>query len=367
MEIGIIGLPQSGKTTIFNSLTRGRAHIATHSSPVAKPNVGVTKVPDPRLKTLYDIFRPEKVVQAEVAYVDPPGVPEGLAKTKGIGGEFLNHLQSADALLHVVRAFDDPSLPHSEGSVEPFRDIDTMNLELAFSDLGILERRLQRLEASLKSTRASEREVFRREELLLQRIKAQLEKDVPIRALLTLASEEAKLLGNYQFLTAKPLLIVLNISEDQASQEQALKEGLLSHVSGPGIESTVLAGKLEMELSQMKEEEEKEFRESLGAVESGLERMIRMSYQALGLISFFTVGSDEVKAWTITRGTSALKAAGKIHSDIQRGFIRAEVICFEDMVASGSLSEARTRGVLRLEGKEYIIQDGEIVTFRFNV
>ena len=364
MEIGIIGLPQSGKTTVFNALTRGRAQIASYAG--AKPNIGVAKVPDLRLATLKEIFQPQKLVPAEVTYVDPPGVPEGLGKTKGIGGEFLNRLQAADALLHVVRTFDDPSIPHVEGSVDPFRDITVMNLELTFSDLDILEKRLQRLEASLKGAKSQEREAVHREETFLLRIKAALEKETPIRAQ-SISPEEARFLGTYQFLTAKPLLIVLNIGEDQLPQEEALKEKLSPYVQGPGEQGAVLAGKLEMELAQMEKEEEKEFRESLGVGESGLERMIRLSYQVLGLISFFTIVSNEVRVWTIRQGTPAVKAAGKVHSDMERGFIRAEVISFQDLVASGSLSEARTRGLLRLEGKEYIIQDGEIPTFRFNI
>ena len=366
MELGIIGLPQSGKTTLFNALTGGRAQAASHPQG-DKANLGVVKVPDQRLETLTKLFTPKKTVPAEVTYLDFPRVLEDLGKGQGIGGEYLNRLQGVDALLHAVRAFEDPSVPHIiEGGVDPYRDVATMDMELAFSDLGILDKRLQRLETGLKGAKAQEQETIHRERTVLERIKVELEKEVPIRAL-TLGPQEIHLLENYQFLTAKPLLVALNIGENQLSQAPSIEGEMASRIEGPFVRGTVICGKLEMELSQMEEEDEKEFRESLGAGESGLKRIIQLSYDVLGTISFFTVVHEEVRAWAITRGSTALKAAGKIHSDMERGFIRAEVISFDDLVSCGSTAEARKLGILRLGGKSYPVQDGDVITFLFNV
>ena len=366
MEIGIIGLPQSGKTTVFNALSRGKADVSHSFATSVKPNLGVAKVPDPRLSTLGDIFHPQKMVSAEVRYIDFPGTPEGLAHTQGISGEFLNSLERTDALLHVVRAFQDPSIPHVEGSVDPQRDVATMEMELAFADLAILERRVERLEAELKGTRASERDAKMREHVLLDRIKGALEREVPIREQ-ELSPEEDKLLGNFQFLTAKPLMIVWNVGEEDLPQSKEQETTLRNQYSRPGAEVAVLCGKLEMELSHLEGAEESEFRHEMGLEESGLDRMIRFSYGLLGLISFFTAGPDEAKAWTVPRDIAAMQAAGKIHSDLERGFIRAEVISFDDLVRCGSFSEGRKKGLLRSEGKTYRVQDGDVITFLFNV
>jgi GTP-binding protein YchF len=365
MEIGIIGLSQSGKTTVFNALTRGRARVAM-STAGAKPNVGVAKVPDARLDRLTEMYRPQKTTPAEVVYVDIPGAPEGLGKQAGIGGQFLNTLQKSDALLHVVRAFPDPSVPHIAGSVDPWRDIGTLDMELLFSDLGILERRIGRIETGLKGAKPAQREAAEQERAVLERIKARLEQNVPVRA--QGISETERFLGaNYQFLTAKPLLVVLNIDEAQLSEAEALDRELAQRAQGPGVRGAVLAGKLEQDLGQMDEAEEREFRASLEAGESGLSRMVRYSYDLLGLVSFFTVGPDECKAWTISAGTPAVKAAGKVHSDIERGFIRAEVVRYDDLAACGGLPEARKRGLLRLEGKTYEVSDGDVINFLFSV
>jgi len=365
MEIGIIGLPMSGKTTVFNALTRGNAATAARS-PADKPNIGVVKVPDPRLDVLTKMFKPRKTVPAEVTYTDIPGAPEGLGKTTGIGGEFLNRLQKASALLLVVRAFNDPSVPHPQTTIDPFRDLDTMNMELAFSDMAILERRVKRLDDTLKGAKTQERDAAIKEKAILERIKAELENGTPIREQKTSPSE-LPLLENYKFLTAKPLLVALNIDEDQLPQSAKLEQEMAARLKSQQTLAVVLAGKLEAELAQMQGEEEEEFRKSLGAGESGLSRMLRLSYQLLGLIAFFTVGEDECRAWTITRGDEALKAAGKIHSDIERGFIRAEVIAYDDLIACGSLAEGRKKGLLRQEGKAYVVKDGDIAHFLFNV
>jgi GTP-binding protein YchF len=362
MKVAIIGLPGSGKTTIFNALTRGKAEVAAYS-PTLAPNIGVAKVPDARLSVLEGIFQPKKTVPAEVSYIDIAGSIKGFGK-EGAGGEFLNYLTTADALLQVVRAFEDDRLPHPEGSIEPKRDITSLDLELAISDLAIMERRLEKLETSLKGAKAAERESYLKEQVLLQKIKTELEKDIPI-PLQGLPKEEVKLLANYQFLTAKPMLLVLNIGEEQIPRASQF-EGAISSFC-PQFAVVALCGKLEMELAQLSDAEAEEFREAMGLSKPALDRVIDLSYSLLGLVSFFTTVSSELKAWTIPDGTPAPKAAGKIHSDIERGFIRAEAISYGDLEKCGNLAEARKRGLLRTEGKNYVIQDGDVVTFLFNV
>ena len=362
MKVAIIGTPESGKTTIFNALTRGKTEVAAYS-PTLAPNTGVAKVPDSRLSVLEGIFQPKKTVPAEVSYTDIAGFLKGFGK-EGPGGEFLNYLTTADALLQVVRAFEDDKVPHPEGSIEPKRDIASLDLELAISDLAIMDKRLDKLETSLKGAKAAEREAYLKEQLLLQRVRAELEKDIPIR-LQGLSKEELKMLASYQFLTAKPMLVVINIGEKQIPQASQL-EGEISSLY-PQFAVVALCGKLEMELTQLDDAEAREFREAMGLSKPALDRIIELSYSLLGLISFFTTVSSELKAWTIPSGTSAPKAAGKIHSDMERGFIRAEVVSYGDLESCGSLAEARKRGLLRTEGKNYTIQDGDVVTFLFNV
>jgi GTP-binding protein YchF len=362
MKVAIIGIPKSGKTTIFNALTRGKAEVATYS-PTLAPNTGVAKVPDSRLPVLEGIFQPKKTVPAEVNYIDIAGSIKGFGK-EGAGGEFLNYLTTADALLQVIRSFEDDKVLHPEGSIEPKRDIASLDLELSISDLAIMERRLDKLETSLKGAKAAERESYLKEQLLLKKVKAQLEKDIPIR-LQSLAKEELKMLANYQFLTAKPMLVVLNIGEEQISQASQLESEISSLY--PQFAVVALCGKLEMELAQLSDAEAKEFREAMGLSKPALDQVIDLSYSLLGLVSFFTTVSSELKAWTIPGGTPAPKAAGKIHSDMERGFIRAEVISYSDLEDCGNIAEARKRGLLKTEGKNYIIQDGDVVTFLFNV
>ena len=362
MKVAIIGIPESGKTTIFNALTRGKAEVAAYS-PTLAPNTGVAKVPDSRLSVLEGIFQPKKTVPAEVSYIDIAGSLKSFGK-EGPGGEFLNYLTTADALLQVVRAFEDGKVPHPEGSIDPKRDIASLDLELAISDLAIIEKRLDKLETSLKGAKAAERESYLKEQLLLQKVKTELEKDIPIR-LQGLAKEDLKMLSNYQFLTAKPILVVLNIGEEQISQASQLESEISSLY--PQFAVVALCGKLEMELAQLSDAEAREFREAMGLSKPALDRVIDLSYSLLGLVSFFTTVSSELKAWTIPGGTPAPKAAGKVHSDMEKGFIRAEVISYSDLESCGNLAEARKRGLLRTEGKNYIIQDGDVVTFLFNV
>jgi len=366
VDIGIIGLAKSGKTTVSNALTKGKADTGDYTTESVTPHIGITKVPEPRLKTLADMLQPKRVVPAEVRYIDIGASVKSLVKDKGIGGEMLNQLSNAAALINVVRAFSDERIPHVEGSLDVERDIATMNLELVFSDLAIMERRLERIETSLKGAKAPERQAFLQEQETLMKFKADLEKDIPIREL-KLTTSEAKTIANYQFLTAKPLLIVVNIGEDQLPEAESLEAELNSRYAQEKCRVITLCGKLEMELSQLENSEAEEFRADFGLKESGLDRVIKLSYELLGLISFFTTVSSEVKAWSIQNGTSALKAAGKIHTDMERGFIRAEVISYDDLVKCGNLSEARKKGLLRLEGKDYIVQDGDVITFLFNV
>ena len=364
MEIGIIGLPKSGKTTVFNALTKGKAGIGAYTS--GEPNIGVVKVPDSRLDGLDEIFHPKKKTAAEVRYVDVGVPPKGLGKTEGLGGQFFVHMSQADALLHVVRTFEDDSVPHIEGSVDPARDADILNMELTFSDLSILEKRLQKIEPSLKAAKPHEREGLSREQSLLERIKTALEEDVPIREQ-QLTEDEKKLISGYQFLTAKPLLLVANIGEESLPQANSLEAEWRTRYLRPQVNVAALCGKLEMELAQLEDADAQEFRSSMGLEEAAPDRMIRLSYELLGFISFFTFVSDEVKAWSIQRDTPAIKAAGKIHSDMERGFIRAEVIGYDDLVRYGSIAEGRKKGLVHVEGKSYIVKDGDIITFLFNV
>ncbi len=361
IDIGIIGLAKSGKTTVFNALTKGKADTKNPT-----PHIGIAKVPEPRLKTLTDMLHPKRVVPAEVRYIDIGAQVKGAEGERAISGPMLGQLSDTEALINVVRAFPNESIPHTEGSLDAERDIAIVNLELTFYDLGIIGHRLERIETSLKGAKAAERQSLLREQELLARLKADLEKEVPIREL-GLTAAEAKIIAGYQFLTAKPLLILVNIGEEQIPQAASLEAELNSRYRRAKSAVMTLCGELEMELTQLDDEAAKGFRAEFGVTESGLDRVIKLSYELLGLVTFFTTASDEVKAWSIASGTDALKAAGKIHSDMERGFIRAEVISYQDLVKCGSLAEAHKKGLLRLEGKGYIVQDGDVITFLFNV
>jgi GTP-binding protein YchF len=359
MEIGIIGLPKSGKTTLFNTLTRGKAEIGTYATVV--PNIGVAKVPDPRIGGLDGIFHPKRKVAAEVKYIDVA------ASTKGeLSGAFLTHLSQTDGLLHVVRAFEDDNVPHIEGSIDAERDVKLLDLELTFSDLSIIEKRLRKIDGSFKGAKAHEREAFSKEQALLERIKTTLEGEVPIREQ-ELTDNERKSISGYQFLSAKPLLTVFNIGEERLPESRSIEEEWRNKYRRPHVDIAVLCGKLEMELVQLDEADAREFRSTIGIAETALNRIIGLCYELLGLISFFTVVSDEVKAWTIQRNTTAEHAAGKIHTDMERGFIRAEVIAYDDLMKCGSITEGRKHGLLHTEGKSYIVRDGDVITFLFNV
>jgi GTP-binding protein YchF len=367
INIGIIGLSQSGKTTIFNALTRGKADTASHTTEGAPPHIGVARVPEPRLQVLNEIFHAPKMVYSEVKYIDVGASVKSLVKEKsGLGGQLLNQLSNVDTLICVIRAFTDASVPHPEGSVDVKRDIGNLNLELVFSDLAIMERRLEKLENSMKAAKAGERSAFLQEKDILLKFKAELENDRPLRVL-TIDSTAAKLIANYQFLTAKPILIIVNIGEEQLPQAATMEKELDAQFSGAGCRAITLCGKLEMEISQLEDNAAEEFRKDYGLKESGLERTVKISNELSNLLTFFTAGPNEVRAWQIQKGTNAQKTAGKIHTDMEKGFIRAECISLDELMKCGSMAEAKKRGLLRLEGKEYIIQEGEVVTFLFNV
>ena len=366
MELGILGLPKSGKTTVFNALTRNMAQTAAYSTGTIDPNLGVVKVPDERLEALSRMFNPKKTTPAEVRYVDIGAPPKGFGRGEGISGEFLAHLSRADALIHVVRVFDAVEVSHISGNVDPESDVESLELEMAFSDMIIIDRKLERIKESVKSAKPQEQDQARKEQALLDRVKSALEEGVPVRKQ-ALTEQETRLLANYQFLTAKPMLLVLNVGESQLGEADDLQMECAARHQDGTCEVAALCGKLEMELSQMDDEEAQVFRDDMGIGEAGLARVIALSYRLLGFISFFTVGEDEVRAWTIREGTVAQKAAGKIHSDLERGFIRAEVVRFDDLAACGSMAECRNRGLLRLEGKEYIVRDGDVMTVLFNV
>jgi len=366
VEVGIIGLPKSGKTTIFNALTKGKAAVSTHLVTTLTPHIGIAKVPDHRLEVLENTFHPKRTIPAEIKYVDVAGAPKEFGRGEGIGGQLLTYLMNTDALLQVVRTFEDTDIAHIESSIDPKRDITTLDLELTLSDLTIISKRLQRLEDSLKGAKPPERELHLKEKALLEKLRTGLEKEIPIRQQ-GLNETEIKSLAGYQFLTAKPMLILLNLGENQLSQVSSLEDEIRSFYSHPQAEIVATCGKLEIELSELGDDEAKEFRKAMGVEEPTLDRLVTLSYKLLGLISFFTTASAELKAWTIPKGTTAVKAAGKIHSDMERGFIRAEVIGFHDLEKSGNLAEARKHGLLRMEGKNYIVQDGDIITFLFSV
>jgi len=363
MKAAIVGLRHCGKTTLFNALTRGVAEVGSYSSAL-KPNIGVRKVDDPRLEVLAKLTHSARIVPAEVNVTDVNYVPRESQESGGISSEVLGYLSTAEALLQVVRCFDEPSVPHPLGSIDPVRDVASFDLELAFSDLGVLERRLLRLKDKMKAAKPQERAAQQVEQALLERIKVELEAEVPIRRQ-SLTDDERKLLTGYQFLTAKPMLVIANMKEGELSRAAEVDEAIKTRF--PEFLVLPVCAKLEMELLELGPEEATEYREAVEVPAGSIERIVSECLRVLGLVSFLTTGPDETRAWTVQRGTPAPQAAGKVHSDIEKGFIRAEVITYDDFVACGTEHEARKRGVLRLEGKDYVVQDGDVVNFLFNV
>lgn len=356
MRLGIIGLPQSGKTTIFNALTRGDQP-TTMSGGRFEVHTAVVDVPDERVDRLSAMFKPEKTIYAKVTYADIAGLEGGSGKT-GISGALLNQLNQMDGFLHVVRCFDDPNFPHPAGSVDWQRDIEAMDGELLLNDLIAVERKLERLAEERKKGGGREKTLIEREITLFERLQTVLNDEQPLRDV-EMTVDEEKALAGFGFLTRKPILILLNLAEGQPAPSVKY-----DHQSS---EIVALQGKLEMEIAQLPPDEAEIFMGEYGIEELGLQRVIRLSYDLLGLQSFFTVGPDEVRAWTVRCGAPAVEAAGVIHTDLQKGFIRAEVVSYQDLIMLGGLSEARNKGKLRLEGKEYVVQDGDILHVRFNV
>jgi GTP-binding protein YchF len=366
-KLVIIGLPSSGKSTVFNALSRSTAETGSFGGD-DEPNLATVKVPDERLDTLTELFQPQRRVPADVQYLDVRGIDKGVSE-QGMSGQLLGHLSQGDALVHVVRAFEDEPTPHPEGSVDPARDIETMNLELAFSDLAVVDKRLQRVIQQLPKMKGAEREAYEREQRLMERLKATLEADTPLREIVDeLEEEDRKTLRGFGLLTIKPMLVLVNLGETQLGETgEALIARLREQFATPGVAVDGLAGKIEMEIGQLEPDDAAVFLEDLGIAESSRDRIIRISFELLGLIPFFTVGPDECRAWTIRRGTPAVEAAGTIHSDIQRGFIRAEIVSYQDLIDAGSMAESKKRGTFRREGKTYIVEDGDVINFLFNV
>jgi GTP-binding protein YchF len=362
MQIGIIGLPNSTKTTIFNALTHSRVETAAFSSGRVETHTATVRVPDPRIDRLSAMFRPRKTTWTQIQYYDIAGLRVGIGKEGGLSGPLLNAVAQNDAFLHVVRAFEDENVPHPNGKISPASDLEAMDFELLFSDLMIVERSLQKLSQNLSKKKTyAERPSDEALYAVLLRLKEALEQEIPVRDL-DLSKEELHLIRGYQFLTSKPVLVVLNVGEDGSDNP-------VDYVSYDHRHSDVicLRGELEMEIAQMQPDDAQLFLAEYGIAEPGLNRMIRLSYRLLGVQSFFTVGEDEVRSWTVPAGATALDAAGAIHSDLARGFIRAETVGYDDLIATGSLDAARKQGVLRLQGREYVVHDGDILSIRFNV
>jgi hypothetical protein len=356
MRLGIIGLPQSGKTTLFNALTRGSVPTGAGSGKL-EVHTAVVDVPDPRVDILSKMFNPKKTIYTKVTYADIAGL-DGSAGKSGISGTLLNHLTQMDGFIHVVRCFESDEVPHPSGSIDPQRDIAAMDSELILNDLIAVERKLERLVEERKKGAGREKSVIEREQELFDRFHAVLSEEKPLKDM-EISHEEDKMLSGYGFLSRKPTLIVLNLSEGQ-------KEPSVTYTH-KNSQIVSLQGKLEMDIAQLPPDEMQVFLQEYGIEEPSLNRMIRLSYDLLGLQSFFTVGPDECRAWTVHRGAAAPEAAGEIHTDLQKGFIRAEVVGYNDLVTLGGMTEAKSKGKFRLEGKEYIVQDGDILNIRFNI
>ena len=364
MKLGIVGLPNVGKSTLFNAITKAGAECANYPFCTIEPNVGMVIVPDSRLDNIARIYSPERATPTTIEFVDIAGLVKGASRGEGLGNKFLSHIREVDAIIHVVRCFEDSNIVHVDGAIDPIRDIETINLELIFADLEALEKRIDKTRKMLKSGEKK----FQVELELYESIKANLEKGKPARTM-NFGSEQKPLVDQLFLLTSKPVLYAANVSEG------SLKPGAVNHIvpklkelaSGEGSEVMVICARIEEEIAQLDDAEKQDFLMVLGLSESGLDRLIKASYKLLGLISFFTSNAKEARAWTLVKGTRAPQAAGKIHSDFERGFIRAEVVAYEDLIKCGTHNSAKEKGLVRSEGKDYVIQDGDVVLFRFNV
>ena len=366
MQIAIVGLAGAGKTTVFNALTRGHAETGGYGGVTV--NVGVVKVPDERLSRLTALFKPKREVAADVTYADlpaPPSATEGRAAAD-IPADQLARLRDSDALLHVVRAFEDPAVPHAAGSVDAWRDLERLDLEFVFADLAVVEKRVERLRTQGRHGSPAEREANERELVVLERILPTLTAGQPIRDL-GLDADEAKLIRGFRFLTEKPVLVLLNIGEAELSRATAIADEFRARYQHQQTMLDTISARIEMELGELEGEDAEVFRDELGITESSLDRVLGLSYKLLGRISFFTAGPDETRAWTVSSDATAVDAAGAIHTDLARGFIRAEVVHWEDLLSLGSMAEARRAGKLRSEGKTYRVRDGDVMEILFNV
>lgn len=365
LEVGIVGLPNVGKSTLFNAITKAGAEAANYPFCTIEPNVGVVDVPDARLQVLHEMYNSKKTTPAAVRFVDIAGLVKGASKGEGLGNQFLEHIRQVDAIAHVVRCFVDPDITHVEGSIDPIRDIEIITTELCLADLDVVEKRIMKLARIAKSGSKE----ARAEDELLRRVKESLEQAKPARQL-NLGEEELALLGDTNLLTLKPVLYVANVAEDEvatAETDNAYVQKVKAYAATEGAEVVAISAKVESEIAELDAEEAREFLAEIGEKESGLDRLIKAAFTLLGLLTFLTAGPDECRAWTIVKGTTAPKAAGKIHSDIERGFIRAEIVNYDDLIAAGSTTAAREKGKVRLEGKDYVMQDGDVTYFRFNV
>ena len=366
MKLGIVGLPNVGKSTLFNSLTKAGAESANYPFCTIDPNVGVVTVPDERLNVLGEMYHTKKIIPAAIEFVDIAGLVKGASKGEGLGNQFLANIREVDAIVHVVRCFENSNIVHVDGSINPLRDIETINLELILSDLEILERRISKVSKVARNDKSAAKELG-----LLNKVKAHLEDGKLAKTFEEVDDEEEQAwLESYNLLTYKPVIYAANVSEDDLADDAANNEGVQAvreYAKGEQSEVFVVCAEIEAEISELDDDEKKMFLEDLGLKESGLEKLIKASYKLLGLISYLTAGEPEVRAWTITEGTKAPQAAGKIHSDFERGFIRAEVVSYDDLIACGSHTAAKEKGLIRLEGKDYVVKDGDIMLFRFNV